>query len=249
MTPPATAQFRTLSFGDPEGRLWCGALDAGGLAAMVFGSAGATGSASGPGAVGWSLRDGGWSLSGDAFEVFVAPETDLGAEPPAGGTELVSHELCRVRGTITAGGAEHAVDCTGTRSFSDGIDVRRLGSVRGVSGWFGDRDALTLLAFRPAGSASHEDDVVVATLFEPDRRLAVDEPRLSTTYDAAGAPARTSLELWIGEGEQQFPRRAAAEAVGAGAQAETGALALRVTPLRCHARGLDGGGVYLLARF
>jgi hypothetical protein len=35
--------------------------------------------------------------------------------------------------------------------------------------------------------------------------------------------------------------------VGDGATVQRDGLSLLVTPMRCHARGLDGAGVYLLA--
>ena len=76
------------------------------------------------------------------------------------------------------------------------------------------------------------------------RPAAVDHVR------SGGRPARASLELWIGEGEEQYPRRAAAEARGdAGRASAASASSSQVTPLRCHTAGLDGAGVYLLARF
>ena len=61
-----------------------------------------------------------------------------------------------------------------------------------------------------------------------------------------GAPARANLELWIGEGENEFPRRAAGEASGEGAAIKVDGLSLQAVPLRCHSRGRDGAGVYAL---
>ncbi len=123
----------------------------------------------------------------------------------------------------------------------------KLESVRGLSGWFGADQGLTLLALRPAGRRGQEDDLIAATVFDPEGWMAVDDPRISTTYRAGDRPARASLELWIGDGDEQFPRRAAAEATGDGAELEHNGLRLQVTPLRCHTLGLDGAGVYLLA--
>ena len=57
---------------------------------------------------------------------------------------------------------------------------------------------------RPSG---HDRDLTVAAILEAAGEPAVEEPRLSTTYDAAGAPARMGLELWLPEqeGEQPYP--------------------------------------------
>jgi hypothetical protein len=57
------------------------------------------------------------------------------------------------------------------------------------------------------------------------------------------------LELWVGDGDEQFPRRAAGEALGPGEELSAGAMTVRILPLRCHSAGHDGPGVYLLARF
>ena len=122
----------------------------------------------------------------------------------------------------------------------DGVDAGSLGSARAVSGWFGDDDAFTLLALRASESVGQEADLVAATLFEPEGWVPVDDPRLSTTYTGEGLPARASLELWIGEGENEFPRRAAGEAVGTGAALEADGLELHVVPMRCHSRGREG---------
>lgn len=88
---------------------------------------------------------------------------------------------------------------------------------------------------------------MAATLFDPDGWVPVSDPRLSTTYTDAGDPTRASLELWIVDGENEFARRAAGETSAPPVGAQAGGLELRVAPLRCHSRGLEGAGVYLLA--
>ena len=157
-------------------------------------------------------------------------------------------ELCRVSGELVINGRDSAVDWPAHRSLAGGFDARHLGSVRSVAGWFDGDHAVSLLAFRDRGSAGQEGERLTATVFDPEGAVWVDEPRLSTTYAADGRPTRASLELWIGEGEEQFPRRAAAEAAGTGGELDVDGLQLQVTPLRCHSRGLDGAGVYMLAR-
>jgi hypothetical protein len=51
----------------------------------------------------------------------------------------------------------------------------------------------------------------------------------------------------VTDGENEFPRRAAGEASAPPVAASTDGLDLRVAPLRCHSRGLEGAGVYVLA--
>jgi hypothetical protein len=251
MTPIAASSFRAFAFGDLEGKLWGAALEAG-TPVLVFGGPDGTGSASGPTAVDWSPEGRGWRLAGDGFELHVKP----GGEDPPQGSEADSsegvsgfEELCHVEGVVSIGAAQHPVDCVGTRCVVDGIDIRRLDSVRAVSGWFGDDQALALLAFRARNSTDHGADLIAATLFDPEGWVPVEDPRLSTTYADSGLPARANLELWIGEGENEFPRRAAAEAAGAGARVKADGLELLVAPLHCHSRGLEGAGVYVLATF
>jgi hypothetical protein len=251
MTVAAARSFRTVAFGDVDGRLWGAAVDAG-AAGMVFGSADASASAAGQAGLAWDTDGRGWRLRGDGFELLVSPRGEEPEPPEDGGSSSeVSgvQELCDVRGTISLGGVEHSVDCAGTRTEVDGIEPASLQSARSVSGFFGDDAALTLLALRPRRATHHDSDLIAATLFDPDGWVPVADPRLSTTYSEAGLPMRTSLELWVGDGEDEFPRRAAGEAASPGAEVTAGQLALRVAPLRCHSRGSEGAGVYVLASF
>jgi hypothetical protein len=236
-SPPA---LRIVAFADPEARVWGTALDAG-APAIVFGTRSGTGGAAGPDAIRLEARDGAWSLAGEGVELTIAP--DDGDRPPVGG-----EELCQVRGTLVVDGEPVTVDCRGTRT-EDAIAVSELDSLRGVWGWFEERHAVGLLALRPRGRGGHDNDRLEATLFDTEGAVDVDEPRLSTTYTARGRPLRASLELWVSEGEEQYPRRAAAEALGDGGTVSGDGIALQVSPMRCHSRGLDGTGVYLLARF
>ncbi len=86
----------------------------------------------------------------------------------------------------------------------------KLESVRAVSTWFEPDEGLALMAFRPRKAKSHDGDVVTAAVLGPESSPPVEDPRLTTTYDAGGWPVRAGLELWLaGEGEEeQFPRRA-----------------------------------------
>jgi hypothetical protein len=242
MTASSESGLRIVSFGDLGGGVWGTAVDAG-QPAVVFGDGSATGAGE---AVELSAGDGHWELTGDCIDLQIGP-----TEPAGDGVAVrpARDELCRARGRLVLDGAETTVDCPATRSVSRVLDRGELDSIRGIWGWFEDGQALSLLALRPRGGSGQDDDRLTATLFDSEGPIEVDEPRLSTTYTDDGRPSRASLELWVGEGEDQYPRRAAAEAIGSGAGVSATGLSLHVSPLRCHSRGLDGPGVYLLARF
>ncbi len=251
MTTGTDTHIQALSFGDLEGRLWGAAIDAG-EPLLVVGVAGETVTAVGAQDVSWTRDGRGWRLAGDGFDLHMEPGGEDLIEDPApdpGTTISGVEELCRVRGTVQAGGAPHDIDCVGTRWILDGVDTTSLESLRAVSSWFAADSALAVLALRPARGAGHDSDLVAATLFDPEGWIPVTDPRLSTTYTDAGVPSRANLELWIGDGEDEYPRRAAAEALEEGVAVAGRGLALRVSPLRCHSRGLEGAGVYVIATF
>lgn len=253
MSLSAANHLRTLSFGDVAGGIWGAAVHAT-HPVVVFGDAsGATWSAALP-AEGWSAEGVGWSLTGEGLDLHVVPggeaeemESEEGED--AGADLSGCDELCRVRGTVTVGGTSRTLDCVGTRCVIEGVDGGSLGSARIVSGWFDRDEAFMLMALRAAEAVGHEADLVAATLFDPEGWVPVDDPRLSTTYAESGLPSRTNLELWIGEGDNEFPRRVAGEASGDGVALSTEEAEVRVIPLKCHSRGREGTGVYVLATF
>lgn len=201
-----------------------------------------------------------WRLDGDRIELVLAPS---GAAVAAGGPDAGFEgfdQLCRVRGRLTLGGGERQLSCLGWRSARDGaLELERIESFRQVSAWFEPDEGLALLALRPRKSRGQEADLVTASVLEPQQPgVLVTDPRLSTTYTGAGVPARAGLELWVEEAvagrpedveqSEQFPRRAAGEALGAGLDWQTAGFALHAVPLVWHSRGQDGAGVYLLGR-
>lgn len=239
MSATAAATLRTISFGDLEGRVWGGVLDTGSGPALVFGGAdGELGAA--PGTITLTADDASWRLTGDDIDLAVTS----GEPAPEPGD---SATLCTVMGTISIGGAPVPVNCPGTRSSAAGDE--RLGSLRSVTGWFGPELAVSLHALRASRSEGHQADQIRATLFGAEGVRPVDEPRLSTTLSADQLPARTNLELWVGEGDDLYPRRAAGEARGPAVRVSSAGLELAGVPLTCHASGLEGVGVYLLAHF
>lgn len=246
----ANADLRTLAFGDAPGTIW-GAAIAGETTIIVFGDRTGAGAAVPVTEADWGDGDGRWQMSGDGFSLTVESVSDDVAEPGEDDGDTVSgvQELCQVHGSITVAGTQRTIDCVGTRSAIAGVDAGSLGSARAVSAWFGPEEALTLVALRAHESAGQESDLVAATLFDPEGWMGVSDPRLSTTYTDAGVPARVNLELWVGDGEHEYPRRAAGEVSGPGATAELERLSLQVVPMVCHSRGREGAGVYVLAAF
>ncbi len=200
-----------------------------------------------------------WRLDGSDVELVVSPSAPPVAADEHGAGPGGFDQLCRASGRVTVGGQEREVGCLGWRSVRDGaLELDRIESFRQVSAWFDPNDGLALVALRPRGARGQESDLVAASVLEPERGRAVADPRLSTTYTAAGLPARAGLELWVEEEQAeesdpdespgQLPRRAAGEALSAGLDWEVGGFAVHGAPLRWHSRGRDGAGVYLLGR-
>jgi hypothetical protein len=248
MTPLRTLAFGELDPAGAWGAAWIPDSDGQALAAL------------GDGQVSAALRgvdlagatDGGeWQLDGDDAALLVAPAGDeVAVQASEDGIEGWD-QLCRVTGRFERDGAEHAVDCLGLRSWwSSAIDVERYESIRAVSVWFEPDEGLTVTAFRPRKAKAHDRDVLAGAVIAPDVSATVEDPRLSTTYEGEGWPARAGLELWLAgeEPEHQYPRRASGEATGARVEALVGSLEVRAEPFRFHSRGRDGAGAYLLAR-
>jgi hypothetical protein len=199
------------------------------------------------------LHDGGesedWRLEGDGVELTIsatgAAVAGSGADGPSG-----FHQLCRVHGRVRLDGTGREIDCIGRRGgYPDGVVAERLDSVRDVSAWFEAADGLAVVALRPGKSRGQETDLVTAVVFGSDVPHTITDPRLSTTYTASGQPLRAGVELWLGDDEeQQYPRRALGEAVGAGATGRVGRFEVLAQPFRWQSRGREGAGVYLLAR-
>ncbi|MFZ0388751.1 MAG: hypothetical protein WAL22_24010 [Solirubrobacteraceae bacterium] len=249
---------RAVAFGNPDGSIWGAGLDAG--APVVVATGGAEPVAT---AIAWNADGPEWGLSGDRVALAVSPisepehqagddmhddaHDDAPPSPAVAGVREPAwagqQELCRVTGTVA--GAE--IDCVGVRTELTQVRSGELGSVRGFSSWVSAEEAVTLLALRSESEAHHDRDLVAATVFDPDGWMTSNDPRLSTTYDGDGNPTRATLELWIAQGEREFPRRAAGEAAGPAVTVAGEDATLWVLPLRCHSRGHDGAGVYLLA--
>jgi hypothetical protein len=249
--------LRSLSFGEVALGYWGSAWDLGdaGPGFTVLGGQG-TAVLSDPSAR-IELGDeelGTWWLAGIDVELESVPE---------GAAATLSDgfdQLTRVHGRLRTGGADYEVDCLGSRASRDVFDLKEFESIREVTAWFGPDLGLAVLAARPRGAAGHGDDLITASLFEQGRSLAIEDPRLSTTYGADGLPARASVELWVEQerqdrqGEEEEPpeprpRRAAGAAVGTTAAGPSDRdLDVHAKLFRWHTQGREGEGVYVLAR-
>ncbi|MGH2945570.1 MAG: hypothetical protein ACRDPC_04805 [Solirubrobacteraceae bacterium] len=183
-----------------------------------------------------------------AFEALAAPAVLEADEPAAQAGGMVGYEqLCRVAGTVRAGGRTREVRCAGQRGHSWGEPVwDRIAAARTVTAWLEDGTGVALSSIRPAGADDHAGEATWASLLAPAGSLRVDDPRLSTTYDADGRQRRAGLELWVGE-EDAYPRRAAGVAI-CGAELDLGRLRLDCAFFRWWMDGRPGVGRYDILR-
>ena len=183
------------------------------------------------------------TLEGDpGFELefeAVSPPAEVAA---LGGME--GHEkLCRVRGTA----AGRPIDCLGQRGRSWGTaDWSRIALTRSLGAWLEEGPSLLYSAVRPAGAESHADEAHWGALLDAEGAIAIDEPRLSTTYDGDGHQRRAGLELWVGE-EDDFPRRGAGQVL-CGSSVELGQLRLDCAFFAWTLDGREGIGRYDVLR-
>jgi len=199
----------------------------------------------------WTLAFDAADGQGFAFELSAlgapAATPDDGPVARAGGMTGYD-QPCRVRGTVRAGGREHAIDALGQRSHAWGdADWERIELARTVTAWT-DSASAALTAIRPAGAAHHADEATWAALWEPDGLVDVEDARLSTTYDADGHARRAGLELWPADDDgEQVPRRGAGEVL-CGSSLDLGTLRLDCAFFRWHLEGQAGVGRYDILR-
>ncbi len=111
-------------------------------------------------------------------------------------------EPCRVSGSATLDGNQREIDIGGVRSHGLALDGRD--SLRLFAAWFPAGHEIALVSARPRGAKGHDRDSVDVVARGEEHPLVID-PRLSTTYDDAGAPRRVGLELWLGDEEDGRP--------------------------------------------
>ncbi len=160
----------------------------------------------------------------------------------------------RVRGTAELRGRRLQLDGLGQRGHSWGTpDWSRIERTRTLAAWF-DGAAVSATAIRPAGRDAHGDEVIGAVVFEAgdeageglaDGHARVEDPRISTTFDAEGRQQRAALELWVTEDGP--PRRVWGEVV-CGTTLDLGRLRLDCSFMRWHMGGREGVGRYDVLR-
>jgi hypothetical protein len=227
---PIAARADT-SAGD-DGRAW-EAIDAAGVRSTVVE----------PGRA-WTVAFDDGESHGFALEVTaISAAADLGEG--VGGMTGYDH-LCRVEGDVRTGAGTVRVACLGQRGRLWGSpDWTGLELTRSVGVWLDGGIGIALHAARPAGAGGQDEEICRASVFEDQRALAVEDPRLSTVSDVEGHQRRAGLELWV-HGEDH-PRRAAGELVG-GTSLDLGRLRLDCAFLRWRMEGQAGAGRYDILR-
>ncbi len=190
--------------------------------------------------------DGDWTLSAEGVQVEFAPTGDA-VQLELGTTGLVAiDQPCLVRGAVSFDGRAHEFEVPGRRGRRSEPDWSRLGSIRELAAWVAPTASVIVIAARPRRARGHDDDAVAAFLFDDGVATRVNDPRLSTTYDRNAQPIKAGVELWIGEDENEYPRRGAGESAAVPAVREDDGARLTLTPLRWRMAGGEGAGVYEL---
>jgi hypothetical protein len=186
----------------------------------------------------WSVELGGEAGFALEFEA-VSPPAEL---DELGGMQ--GHErLCRVRGTA----AGRPVDCLGQRGRTWGtVDWSRIALTRSLGAWLEDGPSVVYSAVRPAGAESHAEEARWGALLDAEAAVAIDDPRVSTTYDGDGHQRRAGLELWVG-GEDDYPHRGAGQVL-CGSTVELGQLVLDCAFFGWTLDGRAGVGRYDVLR-
>jgi hypothetical protein len=241
MSTTGPEQLRTFAFGDLDTGVWGVAAAWNGGAVSSFADT-----------ISAEEGDDESFLAADGLELRFAPVGAAGALVPTAAGLRGFAQLCVVEGAIRRDGAEQDVSCLGTRG-SLSLPLPPVDSARAMAAWFGPEYAVAVAAVRPDGARGHAADVLAGAILDEGEALPVDEPRLSTTYDAAGVPSRAGLEIWLEdvevEGEEprpQYPRRLAGEATGERNTVAAPGFELDAQLFRWHARGMDGAGVFVL---
>ena len=180
-----------------------------------------------------------WTLLGAGCDLRVE-RADATATGGDGEGELGS---CRVSGSIELDGNRRELDVAGVRSA--GLTVGGLESLRVFGAWFPADHQIGVVASRPRGAKGQDRDSITVVARGEEHPLIVD-PRLSTTYDHAGAPRRIGLELWLGEDPDGdlWPRRVAGSATGS----SVSGAGVSAYAFACVSRSEPGAGIYLLLR-
>ncbi|HWE32810.1 MAG TPA: hypothetical protein VG410_04945 [Solirubrobacteraceae bacterium] len=250
----------TFAFGDPVTGIWGVAADSGGLAVATFASALEIEDSADEALLGYG-----------GLELRFQPTGPAAPFAPAAANVAGHMQLCAVEGAIHFDGDEHDIACLGMRATVE-PPHGKLASIRAAAAWLDPEDGFALVSLRPPGGRGHDTDTVSCALLEDGQPLDVEEPRFSTTYGGDGVPSRAGAELWLVGGDEddprnksdesesesesepepapgpdtRYPRRAAGERTGEGAEVALPGATARADLFTWHARGIHGAGVYLL---
>jgi hypothetical protein len=155
---------------------------------------------------------------------------------------------CRVSGSATIAGTEREFDLGGVRSAA--LTTVDMDSLRLLAAWFPAGHEIAVLSARPRDAKGQDHDTIDVVARGEEHALIFD-PRLSTTYDAHGAPRRVGVEMWLGDVEdgepsEHRPRRVAGAATGSRVVGTVAGTAFSAYALECVSRGEMGAGIYVL---
>jgi hypothetical protein len=241
-------EYRTVAFGDADSGVW---LTARAPAERGPGTASVVGRTAVPEHLDAEISapdpEGDWTLSAEGVELELVPTGDA-VELELGNTGLVAiDQPCLVRGAVSFDRAAREFEVLGRRGRRSPPDWSRLGSVRELAAWVAPSASMLVLAARPRKTRGHEDDALAAFLFDDGVATRVNDPRLSTTYDRRELPIKAGVELWVGEEENEYPRRGAGEAAAVATVREDEGARRTLIPFRWRMAGGEGAGVYDLA--
>ncbi len=182
----------------------------------------------------------------------LAPALEFGPESAValrGGMQGYEH-LCRVEGRVAIAGHATEVRCLGQRGHAWGTpDWNALERATSLSGWIHEDRAFVLQAVMPDDAQGHDAEAVTLVSLEAGENgsavLPALDPRLSTTFDAAGHHRRAGLEFWLDE--EGYARRAAGEVL-CGTTLELGRLQLESAFFTWTMNGERGVGRYEILR-
>lgn len=144
---------------------------------------------------------------------------------------------------LELGGKKRSLTCPGSWLSWEQDPRRDASVVRQLAMPTGEDVTVLLAARRPAGLAGHGEEEVSGFRATREQVEPYREALLSTQYDGQGRPTRIGLELWLGEGEETHPTRAAATVIGTVTDGDVTAAMLRTS-----AEGNEGVGSYLVWR-
>jgi hypothetical protein len=195
-----------------------------------------------------------WSVAldhdGHGFDLAftaLSPPAELSGDVARAGGMAGYEQACAVEGTVRTGGRVHELRCLGQRGHSWGeADWDHIERVRTVSAWPDAGPSLAMTAVRRDGIRDHAAEPTWAVLLDEHGALPVEDPRITTIYDADGRQRRAGLELWA-QPDDDFPHTGAGTVL-CGSTLELGQLRLDCAFFRWTLDGRPGVGRYDVLR-